>query len=725
MSTRERKATRSNTDSPTISNSSSRSDTASPVTTGTRNKNRTETTPVRNSLRSTRAGSVAQSQSGSPPETEPEPQASTEEVSVENPRLRPTRHTTNAAAGAEEKATPTRGIRKVVVAAQVKRNSLPTAVGRAAKMTTRRNSSGRMEAILKACKEDESGQLVTKSKRGRPIANNTSANSAERRPLLRRKRGLSADEPEKVGEEMEEDAGDEAAQEEELEGQSVTGVRVKAQKVLKLDETALSDSELSKGGGGRRSVDSVVSKCSETTEQLETVKQEPMEEEEEEKNSPEKVEAVVGTEDKKDMGESQEGKKADVAVEEEEKTDKSGDQGVVEVKQKDTDPVKSSSEVRVVNGTSTEEKKEGGTEKETELENETKKVETTSVNGELTIKVESVEVKESESAEKLVSMEEEEKEVSAASPTIARETLSPVSVQQICGQPAFLENNPGIEKDPTVAAEMVQVQEKIAKRVEVKGDDGKENQNVNVPESETTKESEVAAEGEEKAAEKESEKLLVPEIKKEPESPECSAKKVNHLKVLGLLTWEAADKAKHEKARRREILKAFPTPPSLNLQAVAAGGDSDGGGSNSGRTGRNGSGSSSNKEGGNDGTVQSTGTLKTVIKLNRKKGDGANNAKAGNGGTGGAARQSLKMTFQKGRAKGTSAQNGTGTGGGGKDSRQSASEGEEYYTISKEVRCRRKSLNFYFLCSPHALSVSLFVFTDKLFARNSGADCDR
>lgn len=745
MATRERKATRSNADSPTISaNSSARSDTASPVTVTGRsqnNKNKTETTPVRNPLRSTRAGSVAQSQSGSPTEESADAVAG-EETS----RLRSTRQT------GDEK-TPSRGIRKVQ-ATVVKRNSLPVAVDRAAKMSTRRNSSGRMEAILRACKEDDSGALVTKSKRGRPLgAQNTTGSQpavVAGRSLLRRKRVLSASDTQtkvEQGEDQEEEemAGGEDQQQEEEEAEEG---EAKAQKVPKLDEAALSDSELSKGAQRRRSVDSVVSKCSEATDQsmssevTTTVKQELGEDEEEEM-----AEEGAGEEEKSTRGRGrpvgrkrkrgQAGKRsspvkggavavavavvppkvvaAEEAETEEKEEDSGGDCGGAksgEQEEEETAPEKeeeSEDQQKVegeddLNGNNEEqeEKKKNG-------ESDAKSKTEVALSGELTVKVEPTE--EQEEKEKVDEAEEKGKEKlkeCSPSPVLPSESLSPVSVQQICGQPAFLENNPGIEKDPAVAAEMVvQEKEKIAKKAdadqmetvteerEAVPVDGKENQSANVPApvdgaAPEQGEAEEMTNGAAEKREKATTPVPVKEIKMEPESPECSTKKENHLKVLGLLTLQAADKAKHEKARRREILKAFPTPPSFNLQATA-GGESDGGGSGGAagggagaRTGRG------NNSGSNSSNPEYTGTLKTVIKLNRKNGNGASSSKAAAAAASSASggRQSLKITFQKGRGKGGHAQNGaagSGGGGTGKDSRQSASEGEEYYTISKEV----------------------------------------
>lgn len=803
MATRERKATRSNTDSPTISNSSSRSDTASPVTVaGQRNTNKSKsevTTPVRNPLRSTRAGSVAQG--GSPPDQAPLPPPATdqsqsqssssqgdppnpdmdsssnhgtEDTSKTNIRSRPTRQTTTTTTTADAPAT--RGIRKPVVANahNIKRNSLPVTGARAAKMGTRRNSSGRMEAILKACAEDESGNVVvSKPRRGRP--GNASVTANERRSLLRRKRAASADDKE------------------EDQAEDSVSIPVDDQ-----EESAEKVDNAEEDSGGRKSVDSVQSKCSDATEEQSSLllevkeeTQEAMEEQEEEvevekgntsvnktrgrpgrkrkraggnqRKSPVKR-ATTGTPVEVVAGEDQEEKeegveelnvtptaiKSEVLLDEEDAEEveglqvtddedtvekeqevKTGEKEVVIQEEETQKEIKDnveksesdkSEKVESIKSPESEEAldeiKNGDDNEKTTVDDDEKseKKETGPANGELlSIKVEPVdEVEESQSSP---GHEKDTAKDSSPSPTLAKDSsLSPVSVQQICGQPAFLENNPGIEKDPKVAAEMVVQKEKLASGVssDQKEDEdesdkmdvtpptedcsaeGKENQNqVNVPSEETKGEEE---EGKMSPPE---DPLTIPvvvkEIKKEPESPECSTKKENHLKVLGLLTLKAADKAKHEKARRREILKAFPTPPSINLQLASAGGDSDGGNSGEGvKTGKSAKGSNN---------PEYTGTLKTVIKLNRKNGNGASSAKGGAGGNnsagGGGGRQSLKMTFQKGRGKGGNANNGGpgasagGVGGAGKDSRTSASEGEEYYTISKEVSRRiRERIQF-------------------------------
>lgn len=109
------------------------------------------------------------------------------------------------------------------------------------------------------------------------------------------------------------------------------------------------------------------------------------------------------------------------------------------------------------------------------------------------------------------------------------------------------------------------------------------------------------------------------------ESPEEKIQKESHLKTLGLLTHQAAEEATIEKQKQREKIKA--TKGKKNAEY--------------------------------------TGTLKTVIKLHRGKGD---DKKKGN--------QPLKMTLHKGRVK---------NGSDKSDSHSTAnSEEDTYYTIQQQ-----------------------------------------
>ncbi|XP_055691937.1 uncharacterized protein LOC129794967 isoform X2 [Lutzomyia longipalpis] len=69
---------------------------------------------------------------------------------------------------------------------------------------------------------------------------------------------------------------------------------------------------------------------------------------------------------------------------------------------------------------------------------------------------------EKENAKDGEEVDEKKGEVSSLSPELVSEGVSPISVQQFYGQPAFLENNLGIEEDPKLR-EIVQVKEKIKK----------------------------------------------------------------------------------------------------------------------------------------------------------------------------------------------------------------------------------------------------------------------
>lgn len=129
-----------------------------------------------------------------------------------------------------------------------------------------------------------------------------------------------------------------------------------------------------------------------------------------------------------------------------------------------------------------------------------------------------------------------------------------------------------------------------------------------------------------------------------PESPEKIRQKENHFLKLGLLTHHAA---KIEKQKRRESMA-----------------------SNSGKsTGKKSS--------------EYTGTLKTIIKLNRP----AAGSESGKGKKTGRQSGALKMTLHKGRGKSGSvtATASSSSGGGGVDAAAHATDEETYYTIQTEV----------------------------------------
>jgi hypothetical protein len=119
------------------------------------------------------------------------------------------------------------------------------------------------------------------------------------------------------------------------------------------------------------------------------------------------------------------------------------------------------------------------------------------------------------------------------------------------------------------------------------------------------------------------------------ETPEVLKQKESHLLSLGLLTHQAADQAKIEKQKRKELLAKKTA---------------------SGAHGKHGKGQKSSAE--------YTGTLKTVIKLNRQKEEKRK------------AREPLKMTFQKGKVKPTGDKHSNGEG---------KSVENTFYTIQNEV----------------------------------------
>lgn len=131
------------------------------------------------------------------------------------------------------------------------------------------------------------------------------------------------------------------------------------------------------------------------------------------------------------------------------------------------------------------------------------------------------------------------------------------------------------------------------------------------------------------------------------ETPENLKQKESHLKTLGLLTHEAALSAAIEKQKRREQLKA------------STGASSSSSSSNSGKSKKN--------------TSEYTGTLKTIIKLNR-----GNDKKKG--------RLPLKMTLHKGRGKNGSKADTGDNGSAGN------SEEDTYYTIQNDVSVRFRRL---------------------------------
>lgn len=127
------------------------------------------------------------------------------------------------------------------------------------------------------------------------------------------------------------------------------------------------------------------------------------------------------------------------------------------------------------------------------------------------------------------------------------------------------------------------------------------------------------------------------------ETPESQKRKENVLKTLGLLTHKAAKEATIEKLKERERIYGSMSSLMNKNKAVKS------------------------------GSGDYTGTLKTVIKLNRGSGTGEREKKR--------CRSSLKMTFQKSKSRGKL----------GPEVGEEAAEDDAYYTIERrEVRFYRR-----------------------------------
>lgn len=282
------------------------------------------------------------------------------------------------------------------------------------------------------------------------------------------------------------------------------------------------------------------------------------------------------------------------------------------------------------------------------------------------------------------------------SPELVSEEMDTESVQHLYDKPDFLENNLGIEQDPKLG-EMVKVQEKtkvvesviktetpvttedieikpVAEKKDLKGEEkigggknkekvGKavedpDRENVGIkkePESvdeasieKTLNEKEDESDGENKENNIESSaksvgsisprsedslKIVPEENLRKADTAECDLikQKESHLMTLGLLTHKAADEAKLAKLKRKEELsKTIPSQPASRGKP---------------------------KKDSYSYDPQYTGTLKTIIKLNRSDKDKRRT------------REPLKLTIQKKNRD--------------RDSNGSSNSSESFYTIQE------------------------------------------
>lgn len=178
----------------------------------------------------------------------------------------------------------------------------------------------------------------------------------------------------------------------------------------------------------------------------------------------------------------------------------------------------------------------------------------------------------------------------------------------------------------------------------------------------------------------------------ENDDEESLRKKEMHLQTLGLVTHKAAEK------RRLEVIQSSAAAVEANKAATQLQQTNK-------RNGKNSSYAASTHH-------EYTGTLKTIIKLNRNStggsASGGNGRKANASGTTSSSnaskeqhqrRQSLKMTFQKGRGRSFGASNN--------DRSQHEREGhgeDHYYTIQNEASITRVAsivgqclTNFFFI----------------------------
>lgn len=273
-----------------------------------------------------------------------------------------------------------------------------------------------------------------------------------------------------------------------------------------------------------------------------------------------------------------------------------------------------------------------------------------------------------------------EKDVSL-SPELVSEEMDTESVQNLYDKPDFLENNLGIEQDPKLG-EIVKVQEKTkvvepviknedeplpaediemkeaeekeeSKEEKVNGDKEVEKAVEEKPEVKTEEKVEELAEKDEESGEENKEnnessarsvgsgspraeislKIVTEENvpKMDPVESELLKEKETHLFTFGLMTHKAAAEAKKAKIKRQEELaKAIASQPTTGRKSKKD--------------------SASNEQ-------QYTGTLKTIIKLNRTEKEKRKT------------RMPLKMTFQKKNRD--------------RDSNGSSNSSDSFYTIQE------------------------------------------
>lgn len=180
-------------------------------------------------------------------------------------------------------------------------------------------------------------------------------------------------------------------------------------------------------------------------------------------------------------------------------------------------------------------------------------------------------------------------------------------------------------------------------------------------------------------------------VPRTPENDEKLRQKERHLKTLGLLTHKAADEAIMAKQKRRKFLHNLSNNGSSKKNPTEII-----------KVTQSGSSTVTTGNGQNKSSQEYTGTLKTIIKINRQSsGNGNGNSNSNNSvsdlkknkngdtssisnkpstsGYNPSRRQSLKMTFQKGRGRPSNAEKS-------KENPSNTSGEDSYYTIQNEAR---------------------------------------